>query len=767
MASSKKKKKGTTPESRARAVSAGLSGSGAYQHGTWGGSQNSGGGGGSPGVVSRVFDILSRGNYAVAGAVKGSDNPKDPNGFDTKGALKGLLSGLSGTQKITFGDVLQSRGMKGPGAAIGGFGLDVLFDPLSYVGLGLAKRGIEGSGLGAKVLSKAVTGSDLAAGVTRTALESAPGSARTARAAELRVLGKPVLTSQKVGDALLAVTRPVADSKVGTLVGNTFRTGHGLPQTMRDVSRKQAGVGAQRFDKVLRDIQTTFSGTSKVQRKAISTAIARDTIETLDDTLRPLAEYAKNHLDLLRPDTGTTHKLFHVGDTADTKIHDLQGGLFGGVASDLEKSGRVVEKTTKLSSKQTKLFDDSELNVLGDVKNKSPFLSESDDIADVLANQWNRHFTQKSYDDFISEVETRFADDLKLPEVRQALDKTKRVFTPGTRENKEWVKAFDKIQGYWKMAVTAPNPAFHVRNLMGDTYLNFLDGVVNANAYRSAISALRGSEKISWKVGNRTLSGDDIIRLFEEQGLRSRFTQVENVIGGTSNKVIRKIGDVSNFREDMSRLAHFIDALQKEAKHGVSIEKATEAAAARVRKFNIDYGDLTAAERKIKRVIPFYTFARKALPVQLEMVFTRPGRVAVVPKAGSAIERLLGVRQEGDGPLPGIDEAVPPWMRDQFMISRGDNKVVTPDLPIDLLGQYANPVKGVLESLSPAISGPIETVTGKTLPYGLNQKDSLAKYILNQVPLGRQVGNVASQDEDARDKLLRYLLGPFSTKKVG
>jgi hypothetical protein len=135
-----------------------------------------------------------------------------------------------------------------------------------------------------------------------------------------------------------------------------------------------------------------------------------------------------------------------------------------------------------------------------------------------------------------------------------------------------------------------------------------------------------------------------------------------------------------------------------------------------------------------------------------------------VEAAFTACARDAGI--DDNEALPGIDEALPPWLRDQMTISRGNNKVWTPDLPIDLLGEYDNPVKGILSSLSPAISGPVELTTGKTIPYGFDQKDGVLRYLMNQTPLSRQAANVATRDPEAGEKFKRYATGPLMTKIV-
>ena len=77
----------------------------------------------------------------------------------------------------------------------------------------------------------------------------------------------------------------------------------------------------------------------------------------------------------------------------------------------------------------------------------------------------------------------------------------------------------------------------------------------------------------------------------------------------------RKLGDAM---ETNAKLALFIDQLSK----GLSPYDAAQV----VKKHLFDYTDLTKAERKLKIVVPFYTFTRKNLPLQLKTLIERPDK---------------------------------------------------------------------------------------------------------------------------------------------
>lgn len=84
--------------------------------------------GNSPSFLSRLFDVLSRPNYAVANLAKDTVTGNDVS------PIESILSGLAGTQKTTFSDVLKETGMdEGPQRAALGFALDVGLDPTTYI----------------------------------------------------------------------------------------------------------------------------------------------------------------------------------------------------------------------------------------------------------------------------------------------------------------------------------------------------------------------------------------------------------------------------------------------------------------------------------------------------------------------------------------------------------------------------------------------------------------------------------------------------------
>ena len=92
---------------------------------------------------------------------------------------------------------------------------------------------------------------------------------------------------------------------------------------------------------------------------------------------------------------------------------------------------------------------------------------------------------------------------------------------------------------------------------------------------------------------------------------------------------------VGRHMEDNSRLAHFI---QKRI-NGDDAGRAAQS----VKRFLFDYTELTPFERDtMKMFIPFYTWARKNIPLQIEQIINQPERYARIPKLMNEVSGISG-----------------------------------------------------------------------------------------------------------------------------
>lgn len=200
------------------------------------------------------------------------------------------------------------------------------------------------------------------------------------------------------------------------------------------------------------------------------------------------------------------------------------------------------------------------------------------------------------------------------------------------------IKAFDKIQNLWKAQVLVA-PSYHIRNEVGNLWNNFLANV-GPDAYVK-------STALQKRMASGTLSKSDevLVETMKKEGVIGTgqyggdITQsIADEIGGASwNPVSQRFGLYKGNRaigsaiEDNAKIAHYLQKIGD----GFSPKAAAES----VKKYLFDYGDLTWGEQNIlKRVMPFYTWTRKNVPLQVEQFFNQPGKFSNVGTAQRDIE---------------------------------------------------------------------------------------------------------------------------------
>ena len=137
---------------------------------------------------------------------------------------------------------------------------------------------------------------------------------------------------------------------------------------------------------------------------------------------------------------------------------------------------------------------------------------------------------------------------------------------------------------------------------------------------------------------------------------------------------------------------------------------------AAVRKYHFDYSDLTNAERKIKQVIPFYTWQKNVIPVLVESIGKNPtawGRLAQVKKE-------LELNSPAEGMVPSFFAEN---MGIRLPFSTGDGQVYAiPDLPFRDLARWSKGFQDrsltemsrpIFESAVPFVKMPVELWAGK------------------------------------------------------
>lgn len=790
-----------------------------------------------PGLLSRVFDVLSRGQYASAeGVSRVIQDVKKGKPLASLGTLedlgKGQWAGLSGKKKTSYSKVIgEDLGVKNKVArGVGGFVGDVALDPTTYVGTGVVKsagkdvlaqvtkqavekgvaneallqsgksavkkaaiRDIETKAAHAKVQELLAAGQKPTNELIKEAKDAAVAAhtdvaqnnvinkvleaQRAERAAnpakvQLKVMGKPVLESKTLAKPFSAISQRIVETKTGDALNKAFRVEASLPGRVHEIDRIFKNVGAAQYESELKAIKGAFTGTSRNDRVAITHALESGDTAALSPKLLDLHDKARAMLDniatnevqinALDPNALKDNYVYHVYRNKGAKpvigMRPLQAGEKYATLAEAKKAG----------------------------------VKPIEDVADMLAHRLAKSHNIQAHYGLMKQITQDFGIDLAEKPAAQALkaknlitnnvgesiipknyyfdheiaNSIKRINEIYTRPNetKQILHLFDSVQGKWKYLVTAPNPGFHLRNLMGDVYNNFLDGVVNPQVYEQAAKMIADKGNVAVRAGKFTFGKDDIRRLYDAMGLRTGFFRAEtDVVPHGASRLTSAVNDAvrgaSEKREDFTRMAHFIDAIKKEAKKGGTEAEVAQRAAQRVRKFNFDYQDLTPLERSVmKRVVPFYTFIRKNIPLQLEMAATRPGRIAVIPKGLHAIEQMLGQPVGSSEVFPGASGVVPDWIREMYPIrlqGQTDTKNArywAPDLPIQQVDQFlggfskGHGIGGHLEqgaeqlareglgASTPALSSIIEAATQRDIQTGAPRHGGIAAQLKDMLP---------------------------------
>lgn len=288
-----------------------------------------------------------------------------------------------------------------------------------------------------------------------------------------------------------------------------------------------------------------------------------------------------------------------------------------------------------------------------------------------------------------------------------------------TEATKQFLKVYDRVTSYWKTFQTLPNPGFYVRNAVSYVWqAGILAGANNPKTWQKSIMALRNPEAVE-NFGKYTAK--EALDIAERHAIvRGGFVgreigeSIERLTNPSNNPlslrgpIARKGGDLVQSIDNAARFALFADGLEK----GMDVQSAIN----RTKLYLFDYNDLTKTEKTFfKRLIPFYTWTRKSIPVGLMSAVQQPGKVAAIKK----------IQGEAESNVPGALEnrQVAEWIRDSMgvPIKKNDDGTVS----YFLMGNWIPTMdvakldpREILSSVHPAIKIPLEQWLNQNLYTG-------------------------------------------------
>lgn len=268
---------------------------------------------------------------------------------------------------------------------------------------------------------------------------------------------------------------------------------------------------------------------------------------------------------------------------------------------------------------------------------------------------------------------------------------------------KEWngfLRVWEQYTRLFKAYVTA-SPRFHVRNAMSATFMNYSDGVTNAQMARG----VRIWKKYA-KGGLESL--DDTERRVIDAVLASGAGQYDTVeIGvraprgtGWSRKVGRNV-------EGAVRAGPALATIEA----GGSFDEAL----ARVTRLHFNYSDMSSADRVARQVFPFWTFMSRNLPLQFSQMWTKPRSY----QRFNALIRAIRTDDEEQGVVPGyFTEGGGFRLPGLLATAAGGAEWARPDLGFSRVDEdverLSDPIR-FLADANPLIKAAVENFAGKQL----------------------------------------------------
>lgn len=257
--------------------------------------------------------------------------------------------------------------------------------------------------------------------------------------------------------------------------------------------------------------------------------------------------------------------------------------------------------------------------------------------------------------------------DVAFPkEVANLLDNHyERVISPQYMQS--FLKAYDSAQGAWK-ALTLPIwPSYHARNLLSDAWMITAtpDGMplhrLPGRIMQAGKALFDKNPNGQVRLGNKWFTWEGLKQLAEsvgvtEQGVGRDLNEiVRHPLAGkpkgldmiTQSAPVQKAIAVGNARENLTRMSYFIERLAR--------GDAPEVAALEVKKRLFQYNDLSDFEKQVmRRVFPFYSWARNNIPFQIQHLIRRPGYGATLEKLREETGTAFGSPDlsQGVGRLP-------------------------------------------------------------------------------------------------------------------
>jgi hypothetical protein len=322
------------------------------------------------------------------------------------------------------------------------------------------------------------------------------------------------------------------------------------------------------------------------------------------------------------------------------------------------------------------------------------------------------------------------------PKVLEGLKKTDSIFT--NEGMKKWARHLSAIADVWRPLVTYYKPTHYINNLIGNGINNMAAGV-RIRDYGMSKKLIMG-----WRNGTLTKAQMNIMHIaYKKNTISGGFlldsmpshnfkkpTWLENVakvVG--NNKVIHKVRTAGEFFDDFTRLANFVNGLDK---YGGNADKA----ATQVREYLFNYNELSKADRTMRTFVPFWNWTKRNIPLQMKLLMENPKFIM-----NNVRFRDLFNYDDKEGA---------DWQKNSGIKVNKDYYTTVPS-PVNDVEMLGHPGQ-FLGSLNPALKMGAEMTankkfyTGKPISYGSNsvQAKDVPQYLASNLGIGGNIYDLLS-----------------------
>lgn len=286
------------------------------------------------------------------------------------------------------------------------------------------------------------------------------------------------------------------------------------------------------------------------------------------------------------------------------------------------------------------------------------------------------------------------------PRVLEILENSNRLRDPAfVRAMQQFIGPYTKFFKAWAVAT----PGFHVRNSISNAFMMMAAGgnplrlAAGLRAWRRLENELKSGVSIERHIAS--LPADEAVRV------RGAYFALMASGGGLASEVNLQVGNklyVNRFTKGMQKAGKIADdhARFMLAYDGMAGGMDGLTAAARVKRFMVDYEDTSTADAVMRQIVPFWMWTSRNLPLQMQNIFLNPKPYRYYTNITNNLRD-----EENDANLP-------KYLREVGAFALpGGKSYVSADLPFSRIGQQLEQLQSpqrLFADVNPLLRVPLE-----------------------------------------------------------